>query len=297
MKIDQLASGRYVVAVSGGVDSVVLLHLLTQQPGLELIVAHFNHGIREDSEEDEVLVAKLASYYNLPFVSERGHLGPNTSEAVAREARYSFLDRVLHDRDAVAIVTAHHEDDMLETAIINVLRGTGRKGLSSLKSHEHLLRPMLHVTKEQVYDYAKKNQLEWREDSTNQDEKYLRNYIRHSILAKFSPEQREQLLGIIDKAKQLNEAIDELLNTELHIDISKDKISRHWFIMLSHSVAREVMLGWLRTRGSGLHIDRKTLEYLVQQAKTLAPGQRISVNKDWEIEVSREGLALKQPDR
>lgn len=297
MKISKLPKGRYVVAVSGGVDSVVLLHLLHQQPQLELVVAHFNHGIREDSDEDEVLVAKLASQYNLPFVSERGQLGANTSEAVAREARYQFLDRVLHDQGAAAIVTAHHEDDMLETAIINVLRGTGRKGLSSLGSHEHLLRPLLHLSKDDIRAYAEKHQLEWREDSTNQDEKYLRNYVRHSILTKFTPAQREQLLAIIDKAKQLNESIDELLNKELHIAIVADKISRHWFIMLSHSVAREVLLSWFRHKSSGITIDRKTLEYLVQQAKTLSPGQRISVNKDWEIVVSKDGLALEPRDR
>jgi len=297
MKIALLPKGRYVVAVSGGVDSVVLLHLLSQQPQLELIVAHFNHGIREDSHEDEVLAAKLASQYDVPFVSERGQLGPDVSEATARTARYQFLDRVLHDHRAQAIVTAHHEDDMLETAIINVLRGTGRKGLSSLGSHEHLLRPLLHVKKEDIYAYAKANQLEWHEDSTNQDEKYLRNYVRQSILTKFTPEQRAQLLAIIDKAKQLNESIDDLLNTELHLAVSADKLSRHWFIMLSHSVAREVLLGWLRQKSSGITVDRKTLEYLVQQAKTLAPGQRISVNKDYEILVGKEGLALKRRDR
>lgn len=285
------------MAVSGGVDSVVLLDLLSKQTGITLIVAHFNHGIREDSDLDEVLVAKLASQYNLAFVTERGQLGPDVSEAAAREARYAFLDRVLHAHQADAIITAHHEDDMLETAIINVLRGTGRKGLSSLQSHEHLLRPLLHETKESIYTYARQHHLEWREDSTNADEKYLRNYVRHTILTKFTDAQREHLLALISKAKHLNDTIDDLLNKELHIDISKDAISRHWFIMLSHSVAREVLLGWLRTRNNGMTLDRKTLEYIVIQAKTLAPGQRISVTKDLEIEVGKERLALKRRDR
>ena len=297
MKISKLPTGTYIVAVSGGVDSVVLLDLLSKQNDFTLIVAHFNHGIREDSDLDEVLVAKLASQYNLAFVSERGLLGPDVSEATAREARYAFLERALESHKANAIITAHHEDDMLETAIINVLRGTGRKGLSSLQSHERLLRPLLHASKESIYTYAREHHLEWREDSTNTDEKYLRNYVRHTILAKFTDAQREQLLALISKAKQLNDTIDELLNKELHIDISKDAISRHWFIMLSHSVAREVLLGWLRTRNNGMTLDRKTLEYIVLQAKTLAPGQRISVNKDLEIEVSKERLALKRRDR
>ncbi len=285
------------MAVSGGVDSVVLLHLLRQQKDLDLVVAHFNHGIRKDSDEDEVLVAKLASHYDLPFVTERGNLGESASEATARTFRYGFLERVLTEQKAKAIITAHHEDDMLETAVINVLRGTGRKGLSSLQSHDHLLRPILHLTKGQIYAYARQENLQWHEDSTNQDERYFRNYIRKNVLGKFTAEQRDHLLAIIDKAKQLNEEIDQILHKELHIDITKDSISRHWFIMLSHSVAREVLLGWIRNKSNGINIDRKTLEYLVQQAKTLAPGQFISVSKDWEIEVSKEGLALKHRDR
>ncbi|MBP7807224.1 tRNA lysidine(34) synthetase TilS [Candidatus Saccharibacteria bacterium] len=297
MKIARLPKGCYVVAVSGGVDSVVLLDLLRQQPQLELIVAHFNHGIRTDAEADELLVSKLATDYNLPFVSERGQLGPDASEATARGARYRFLYHIKESNSAQAIITAHHEDDMLETAVINVLRGTGRRGLSALGSDDELIRPMLHIHKQAIYDYAKKQKLIWHEDSTNQDEKYLRNYVRQSILAKFSPEQRDQLLEIVQKARQLNAAIDEILHKDFHIDVNADAISRHWFIMLSHSVAKEFMLSWLRKQNVTLQLDRKTLEYLVQQAKTLSPGQEITVNKDWKISISKEGLALARRDR
>src|SRR5580704_3560158 len=108
-------SGSYVVAVSGGVDSVVLLHRLQKQPGLRLVVAHFDHGMREDSAEDRRFVKALAQAYGAPFVYDEGHLGSGTSEAEAREARYNFLRRVQAASDAQAIVTAHHQDDLLET--------------------------------------------------------------------------------------------------------------------------------------------------------------------------------------
>lgn len=297
MKIARLPKGRYVVAVSGGVDSVVLLDLLRKQTQLELVVAHFNHGIRSDADVDEILVSKLATDYNLTFVSERGQLGSDVSEAAARTARYRFLHHVKESNKARAIITAHHEDDMLETAIINVLRGTGRRGLSSLGSDDVLLRPMLHIHKQAIYDYANKQKLSWHEDSTNQDEKYLRNYVRQNILAKFTREQRDQLLEIVQKARQLNAAIDEILHKDFHIDVDAEAISRHWFIMLSHTVAKEFMLSWLRKQNVTLHLDRKTLEYLVQQAKTLSPGQEITVNKDWKISISKEGLALARRDR
>jgi tRNA(Ile)-lysidine synthetase-like protein len=131
MKI-QLPKGRYVVAVSGGVDSVVLLDALSKLPNLELVVAHLDHGIREDSIEDRRFVASLAASYGLVFEYGEGRLGSGASEATAREARYNFLRGVKMKHDAKAIITAHHQDDLIETAILNMLRGTGRKGLTSL---------------------------------------------------------------------------------------------------------------------------------------------------------------------
>src|SRR4051794_16456164 len=131
MKI-YVGPGKYVVAVSGGVDSVGLLDLLRMDPGVKLTVSHFDHGIRDDSHLDRAHVQALARRYQLPFVYDKGALGPGASEAEARTARYQFLDNVKTKTGAHAIVTAHHQDDVLETAIINLLRGTGRKGLSSL---------------------------------------------------------------------------------------------------------------------------------------------------------------------
>src|SRR6185369_2891937 len=115
--------GKYVVAVSGGVDSMVLLELLRQKPKLELIVAHFDHGIRPESGEDRKLVQRIAKHYELPFVYVEGHLGASASEALAREARYAFLRKVQAEQGAEAIITAHHQDDMLETAIMDLMRG------------------------------------------------------------------------------------------------------------------------------------------------------------------------------
>jgi tRNA(Ile)-lysidine synthase len=122
--------GRYVIAVSGGVDSVALLHALTKRPALDMIVAHFDHGIRPESAQDAAFVRTLAESYGLPFVTDRVELGPDASEASARQARYSFLRTLQRQYDATSIITAHHQDDLLETAIINLLRGTGRRGLT-----------------------------------------------------------------------------------------------------------------------------------------------------------------------
>src|SRR5690606_4946866 len=134
VKLMKLEPGHYVVAVSGGVDSMALLDMVAKQsrPKVSFTVAHFDHGIRDDSHLDRRLVGEVAQRHNLPFVYERGELGAGASEALAREARYAFLRKVQHSTGARGIMTAHHHDDVVETAVLNMLRGTGRKGLSSL---------------------------------------------------------------------------------------------------------------------------------------------------------------------
>lgn len=291
MDID-IKPGHYVVAVSGGVDSVVLLNLLASKRGVGLTVAHFDHGIRSDSEKDRVFVQKLAEKFGLPFVYNEGKLGPKASEEKAREARYKFLRRVQKASGADAIITAHHQDDLLETAVINLLRGTGRSGLSSLKDKTDTKRPLLKIPKNKLIEYAKKHGLDWREDPTNKDTKYLRNYVRHEIIPRFTVDQRQEMLAHIEKASIVNKDIENILSGAL----DRDKLNRQWFIMLSHDTAKEVCAAWLRHHGIR-KFDRKLLSKLVTDAKTLRPGKQMDVNLEYFIEVGKEELALKHRER
>lgn len=276
MKLD-IRPGKYVAAVSGGVDSVVLLDLLYKQmeePQKELAIAHFDHGIRDNSAEDRRFVEDLAEKYGLRFFYADGRLGPDASEALAREKRYEFLNKAKAELGADAIITAHHKDDLLETLIINVLRGTGRKGLSSLSDRPGLIRPLLDFSKDQIINYAKKNSLAWREDETNQDDKYFRNYVRHNIADKLSSKQKESLLKISGRSKGLNEEIDKLVG---ELFLKKGEISRTVFSNLSHDVSAEIIAGWLRKEGLGF--DKKTVERIVVSLKTIKPGKKLEVGK------------------
>jgi len=219
--ITDLAPGKYVAAVSGGVDSMALLHMLQKRPGVDLVVAHLDHGIREDSAEDRELVQEYCASHNIKFVYEEAHLGQNASEESARQARYNFLRHACANFKARAIITAHHQDDLLETAIINIIRGTGRRGLSALANHDRLMRPLLHVGKAEILAYARAHGLVWREDSTNLDQKYLRNYVRHQIAARLSEEQRKNLLSIIVRHSALNSEINRELDGWLseHVEL------------------------------------------------------------------------------
>jgi tRNA(Ile)-lysidine synthase len=292
MKIE-LQSGKYVVAVSGGVDSMVLLDLLRQKPGLELVVAHFDHGIRPDSAMDRLFVEATAKSYGLPYGFSEGKLGADASEATARQARYAFLRRLKEEHRADAIITAHHQDDMLETAVINLLRGTGRKGLSSLRSNDEVKRPLLHIPKQELRRYAKAHKLAWREDSTNLDESYLRNYVRHRLLPRLNEVDKRRFLAIINQAAQTNEQLDDELAKLLP---PAEKLPRKDIIALSHTEACELMATWLR--GNGIRgFDRMTLERLVVTAKTAGPGKRVDVINRSVMHVSRKDLALEHIER
>ena len=290
MKLE-MPAGNYVVAVSGGIDSVVLLDLLRLHPGLQLTVAHFDHGIRPDSRHDRIFVQQLAHRYRLPFVYHAVNLGPGASEATARKARYAFLRKTQQAANARAIITAHHQDDLLETAVINLLRGTGRKGLTSLTSGEGIIRPLLDVPKSELRDYARRHGLAWREDSTNNDTSYLRNHVRHVLLPSWSVADKQQLLDIVQRMRSVNGSLDAVLDTAVAPQLKRD-----WFILLPHAVAREVIASWLRSQDIR-DFDRHTLERLVVAAKVAEPEKVIDVVKGRRMHVGQTTLALQPLER
>jgi len=288
--------GKYVVAVSGGVDSMVLLHMLHQGPGLQLIVAHFEHGIRPDSDSDRKLVEAAAKHYGLPFRFAHGNLGPQASEAAARQARYAFLRMVQKESGAQGVITAHHQDDLIETAIINLLRGTGRKGLSALASTDDLIRPLLAATKADIYDAAGQAMSEdpafgWNVDSTNQSDRYLRNYIRHHIVKGLGEQGRALLLEYAQKAIQMNPLIDTLLLHSMDNHQQPDTLDRRWFIALPYDVSCEVMAAWLR-QNDIRQFDRRMIERLVVAAKVAIPGKQADITAGYLLKTGKAVLQI-----
>ena len=291
IKAISLDPGTYLVAVSGGVDSIVLLHLLNYLPDLKLIVGHFDHGIRTDSEIDRQFVQNTASRLGVAFVHGSAKLGPGTSEATARTARYRFLEQARQSHGARSIVTAHHQDDVLETALINILRGTNLKGLTSLSNRPTIIRPLLDVPKKDILAYAKSHRLKRREDSTNADETYLRNYIRRRLLPKFDVATRTHLLNIIETARGINDELDMELINLLQAQPNQTVLDRAWFISLPHGVGREFLATWLRMQDVR-SFDAKTLDRLVVGAKVNRAGTLINISGKLSLAVGREHLAL-----
>jgi tRNA(Ile)-lysidine synthase len=296
MDIEKLVSqklkpDKYVVAVSGGVDSVVLLDIVSKIKNLELIVAHFDHGVRIDSKLDQQLVRDLAKKYGLIFETKSVILGSNASEQLARNARYQFLKSVMNAHQANGIMTAHHQDDVIETAVFNLLRGTGRRGLTSLDSNQVVFRPMLGIAKDQIRQYAQQHHLIWREDSTNRDLKYRRNLIRSELARIKDRSVIDSLLAEINNLKSTNQDLDQALD-ELLVNISKDnKLLKNEFINLPHKLALEVMAKWLRQNKIS-NYNSKLLNNLVVAAKSYKNQSQFSINKTAHLLIKSDLLII-----
>ena len=177
---------KFLYALSGGVDSVALLHCLRSK-GFQPVVAHFNHRWFPHEDKYEVFCKKLAKQWKLKFVSKRAKRSDDATETAAREARYAFLGQTAKRFKCQAIVTAHTANDQAETVLMRLLRGAGSRGLGAMKFKTKrgdifIFRPWLEVTREEVLSYAKKHHLKWQEDPVNQELTRFRGKARHRLL-------------------------------------------------------------------------------------------------------------------
>lgn len=203
------AGDAILVAVSGGIDSVVLLHLLCEQAektGLRLYVAHLDHQIRSQGKDDAEFVRRCCAQLGLDcFISSRNvpELAADQGlslEMAGREARREFLLRTAAEVGARLIALAHHRDDQVETFIFRLLRGSGAAGLASMPSLQGCWwRPLLGCSRKQIEDYALGHRLAWVEDASNTDLQFLRNRVRHRIV----PELREINPGFEQRVVEL----------------------------------------------------------------------------------------------
>jgi tRNA(Ile)-lysidine synthetase-like protein len=255
---------RYLVAVSGGIDSVVLLDQLVKSGEHDVIVAHFDHGIRSDSAADARFVEGLAAHHYLPFVTKREELGASASEELARRQRYAFLRTMAKKHDAT-IATAHHGDDVIETIAINIQRGTGWRGAAILQT-SGIDRPLLLMTKVQIRDYALENRLEWVEDSTNNSDQYLRNRLRGRIASGSTSHQKQAVLAIWQRQLKLKDAI----NLETDNYASQDEFSRYYISHIDEQSAMELLRAAIVAK-TDLSPTRPQLARAILAIKTARP--------------------------
>ena len=271
------------LAVSGGIDSVVMLHLFRNDQ--DAVVLHFDHGIRQSSSEDCEFVKALAEGYGLPFVSERAKLGENCSEEQARKARYDFFKRQLEAPED-KIYTAHHQGDLIESAIINLLRGTGWRGLAPLRDKD-LYRPLLDWNKADIYKYATENKLKFRLDQSNNEDKYLRNRVRQALL-NCSDSQKEKLAELAIKQRGLADEFDATIE---EVCPEAAQYSRAIFDNLDDDLALEILRHILKNRQS---LTRPQLKRALEAIKTFEPSKRFSLSKDKFLLIKRYYFSIEE---
>ncbi|WBL21302.1 tRNA lysidine(34) synthetase TilS [Zunongwangia sp. HRR-M8] len=184
-----LFNSKLILAVSGGVDSMVLMHLC-KKAKLDFAVAHCNFNLRNsESDADEEFVVRAVQNLNIKVHIQNFNTKAFAEEhklsiqMAARELRYQWFEELRISENAEYILTAHHANDSLETFLINLVRSTGPEGLAGIKEeNENIRRPLLNFSREEIETYAKENKILWREDSSNASTKYLRNKIRHQVI-------------------------------------------------------------------------------------------------------------------
>jgi tRNA(Ile)-lysidine synthase len=263
--INALGKPTLVVGVSGGVDSMVLLHLL-QTSHFPIIVAHCNFILRgKESNEDEAFVVNYCHQHGIrclvkQFQTESIAREKGISiEMAARELRYTWFEELLEEYKAKYIAIAHNQNDSIETFFLNLTRGTGIKGLQGIKSISgNIIRPLIALTRVEIEAYASSHQLEYRTDSTNLTDIYRRNFIRHNIIPLFEEMNpsfmatMEQNMSLLTSYSTLIEGsvdavrtnISKMESEELHLDIDELTALPGW-----KSILFEILYGYGFTPG------------------------------------------------
>jgi tRNA(Ile)-lysidine synthase len=299
-----------LVAVSGGPDSVALLHVLNElreELRLRLEVAHLQHGIRgEQAKEDAQFVTDLAQRFNLPLHLKEVNIpgirhaaGKGNTEQVARDERYRFFARVAEERKLAKIATGHTQDDQAETVLMWLLRGCGRRGLGGMSPRRSLnnghgseavtlIRPLLGVSKAEILDYLREAEISFRTDETNKDAALLRNWIRLELMPEITKKIDHGWPGRVSRQADLLRDEDQLLDRIASAALERLRVSgglnRAPFLEQEPALQRRILRLWIaENRGNLRGLDYGHVEDLIDLIAHGQPQARLSIPGQWEL--------------
>jgi tRNA(Ile)-lysidine synthase len=294
--------GRIVLAVSGGLDSMVLLDAATHSAARErLVVTTFDHGTGPEAIAACALVVDRARSLELDCRAGRATRGLRT-EAELRSARWDFLRRVASDAShnvPARVCTAHTASDQIETVLMRTLRGAGARGLAGLNADGDVLRPLLTFTRAALERYAKARRLHWVNDPSNSSRQFLRNRVRHDLLPalrRVCPSIDEDLLTIGREAAAWRRDVERVVRREISstvhegaaLDVAAESLkgrSRDALAVLWPAIVAR----------AGLVLDRRGTERLVAFTLEGRVGSRMQLSGGWEVFRSREMFELRRP--
>ena len=299
-----------LLAISGGRDSVALLHLLREAGFTNLILCHLNHGLRGDeSDGDAMFVQRLAKKHDLQCEIEAAHVAALAKErkisveTAAREARHAFLLRMAEKHDIWVVLLAHHAEDQAETILANLCRGSGLAGLAGmhavqrLDSGLHLVRSLLQVRRSEIDSYLKSKRFKFREDSSNASPKHRRNRLRHEALPLlndiFARDVVPQVLRLGSLAEQDDDCLQRqafvFLGAEGRLNEDRSLLITPELLALHPAVLSRVFALWLREVLELTGIEHDDLEAAMAM---LAPDGAAKINLPQDRHLRRKAKRL-----
>ena len=300
--VDQIARSGLplLVGVSGGRDSVALLHMLRVRQCPRMVVVHLDHQIRRESADDAEFVAALASDYGVGCavgrvdVRKRAEAAKQSLEAAAREARYEWFAHVAREHDAPRVALAHHADDQVETVLFNFLRGAGVTGLSGMAPCSDqtidgtkltILRPLLEAWRAEIDLYVDEHHLTYREDPSNADPTHTRNRVRHKLIPMLEKTFGRDVRPTIVRTAKMLRAENELL--EASVPSPPDVLPVPLVNNLPEALQRRLIHRWLK-----LHDARDVGFEVVERVRSLCHERTAKTNLAGDRHVRRRGMKL-----
>ena len=314
---------KVLVGVSGGLDSMVLVHVL-QAMNVDFSIAHMNYGLRgEESNEDETFVRNYADKKGIECFIAAGNMGDLSGESIqmaARAKRYNWFHELMSKYGFTHLMTAHHLNDSLETTLLNLIKGTGIKGLVGISpQRDNLLRPLVSISKEELRMYALDNGVKWREDATNAESKYLRNKIRNKVipeLLEINPSLLETFILTNERLAGVNKLVENEVEAirfnYLKTESGQQVLDMRWYLYdeMYNVLLSEILrpygvdyvlakdLGRSSTTGSVFHTDEYTLSHdrgaIRITRKDEEPAGPLSIKKEgeymwgsWKISITK----------
>lgn len=292
-------SVKKILAVSGGIDSMVLLEKFFRAEPENIVVAHFNHGTRASADLDEQFVFSRCKELGIPFETMKVMLGEGVSEELARKKRYDFLYHVANKYGG-EIYTAHHLDDLIESVTINLIRGTGWRGLTPF-SENRIHRPFIEegFYKADILRFAAENKVSFREDPTNSTDDYLRNRVRARLLS-LPQSEKERLIQLYSRQAAIRQEIEGLgesifnsliINTETSVN---HRLRKDFFLDHNKDYTYEVAQEVLRftCEKFGISLTRVQLKDFLRAIRSYGTNKKFNLPKDKMAVIGRDFIGL-----
>lgn len=293
---------RCLIGVSGGRDSVALLHLLLGAGFGKMVVCHLDHALRAESAEDARFVGALAQRLGLKAVIARENVAARAKrkgqslETAAREARYAFFARVARAEKCPRLFLAHHADDQVETLLFNLFRGSAAAGLAGMRPLTtrtvggvtlQIARPLLGVWREEIDACIAEHRLAFREDASNSDPRHTRNRLRHEIIPAIEQAFGRDIRRAVWRAAEILRDEDDLLASQPALRDLPERLATAALLGLPVALQRRVIHAWLRAQGvGGVGFEE------VESVRGLLAGRRAKVNLPGGLHARRRARQL-----